>query len=67
MSKKSKNLLRIYNRLKRGPVNIEVIKQWAKSYAEACVRFVLSEAWMAAGEDGFVLILGDDSTGRFAL
>ena len=32
MSKKSKNLLRIYNRLKRGPVNIEVIKQWAKSH-----------------------------------
>ncbi|MCP2037369.1 MULTISPECIES: YafY family protein [Chryseobacterium group] len=32
MSKKSRNLLRIYNRLKRGPVNIEVIKQWAKSH-----------------------------------
>ncbi len=32
MSKKSKNLLRVYNRLKRGPVNIEVIKQWAKSH-----------------------------------
>lgn len=30
MSTKSNNLLKIYSRLKRGPVTIEIIKQWAR-------------------------------------
>lgn len=31
MSEKSERLLKIYSRLKRGPVTIEVIKNWAKT------------------------------------
>ena len=31
MPKKSENLLRVYSRLKRGPVNIDIMKKWIKA------------------------------------
>ncbi|MCQ4035724.1 helix-turn-helix transcriptional regulator [Kaistella montana] len=31
MPKKSENLLKVYSRLKRGPVNIEILKKWIKT------------------------------------